>query len=84
MVNLGLISLPQLYETRDGPRYIKGHAVTLAMVAFASILYGCMWLYFAKRNARRSLGLEDKKIEGKTEQEVAEMGDESPRFVFTI
>ena len=58
--------------------------MTLGMVAFASILYGYMWLYFAKRNSRRNIGLEDKKIEGKTEHEVAEMGDESPRFVFTI
>jgi len=54
------------------------------MVAFASIIYACMSLYFTKRNERRSTGLEDKKIEGKTEQEIAEMGDESPRYVFTI
>ena len=58
--------------------------MTLAMVAFASIIYACMSLYFTKRNERRSTGLEDKKIEGKTEQEIAEMGDESPRYVFTI
>ncbi|KAF7508551.1 hypothetical protein GJ744_009100 [Endocarpon pusillum] len=82
--NLSGIMAPFLYENRDGPRYIKGHAVTLGMVAFASILYGYMWFYFARRNSRRSIGLEDKKIEGKTEQEAAEMGDESPRFVFTI
>jgi hypothetical protein len=54
------------------------------MVAFASIVYACMSLYFTKRNERRSAGVEDKKIEGKTEQEIAEMGDESPRYVFTI
>jgi hypothetical protein len=54
------------------------------MVAFASIIYGFMWFYFTKRNSRRSAGLENKKIEGKTEEEIAEMGDKSPRFAFTI
>jgi hypothetical protein len=58
--------------------------VTLAMVGFASVTYGCMSLYFMKRNARRSSGLEDKRIEDKTEEEIGEMGDESPRYVFTV
>jgi hypothetical protein len=58
--------------------------VTLAMVGFATILYGSMVLYFTKRNSRRSAGLENKRIEGLTEEETAELGDESPRFVFTI
>jgi hypothetical protein len=43
-----------------------------------------MSLYFTQRNLRRSAGLEDKTMEGMTEQEIAEMGDESPRYVFTI
>lgn len=58
--------------------------MTLGMVAFASILYACMSLYFARRNLGRSAGQEDRKMEGKTEQEIAEMGDESPRYLFTI
>jgi hypothetical protein len=54
------------------------------MVGFASVLYGCMSLYFRRENLRRSAGLEGKKVEGKTEEEIAEMGDESPRYIFTI
>ena len=75
---------PQLYETREGPRYTKGHAVTLGMVALASIVFASMSVYFMGRNSRRRAGLENKKIEGKTESEIAEMGDESPMYNFII
>lgn len=74
---------PFIYRTGSGPRYILGHAVTLAMVAFATILYTIMWFYFRMRNKRRAQGKEDYKMTGKTVAETAEDGDESPLFVFT-
>jgi hypothetical protein len=54
------------------------------MVAFAVAVYGFMWFYFARVNARRARGEEDYKIEGMTEEQIAELGDDSPRFVYTI
>ena len=56
----------------------------MAMAAMAAVLYGGMWLYFVRRNKNRLAGNEDYKMEGKSEQEIAEMGDESPRFIYTI
>lgn len=56
----------------------------MAMVAWAVLVYGVMWWYLARENKRRAAGLQDHKIEGLTEEEVAEMGDESPKFVYTI
>jgi hypothetical protein len=53
------------------------------MVAMAAIIYAIMWFYFIRQNRRRSAGKQDAKIVGKTEPEIAEMGDENPRFVFT-
>jgi hypothetical protein len=58
--------------------------VTMAMVAWACLCYIVMWLYFARVNARRARGEEDHKIEGLSDDEIAEMGDDSPRFVYTI
>lgn len=58
--------------------------MTLAMVAFASVVYAFMWLYLSRVNARRARGDEDHKIQGMSEQEVKELGDDSPRFVYTI
>ena len=74
---------PFLYKTNDAPRYITGHAVSLAMVAMGVICYALMWYWFRAANKRRAAGKEDYKAEAKTEEEVAELGDESPRFIFT-
>jgi hypothetical protein len=81
--NAGGIGAPFFYLMRDAPRYIKGHAITLALVAFATVLYGLLSLYFSRRNAARRNGNEDYKIAGNSEEEIAELGDESPRFIFT-
>jgi H+/gluconate symporter-like permease len=81
--NAAGISAPFLYPTTDAPRYIKGHAVSLAMVAMAGIIYAIMGAYFFNRNKRRSAGKEDEKLGGKTKEQIAEMGDESPHFVYT-
>lgn len=58
------------------------------------ILPQCFWFkksclneeqwYFARLNARKRAGKEDWKMENKSEEEVAELGDESPKFMYTI
>ena len=63
---------------------MTGHAVTLALVAFSAVIYATMSLYFVKRNRGRREGKEDWKMEGKSEEEVAEMGDENPRYMYVI
>jgi hypothetical protein len=73
----------QLYKTIEAPRFIRGHAVTLSMVAMAGLIFAFMGLYFSRRNKCRLAGDEDTKIAGKSEEDIAEMGDENPRYVFT-
>ncbi|KAF2267637.1 high-affinity nicotinic acid transporter-like protein [Lojkania enalia] len=73
-----------LYPSKEGPRYVRGHAVTMAMVAWACLVYAFMWSYFATVNVRRASGKEDHKVEGLSDDEIAELGDDSPRFVYTI
>lgn len=62
---------------------MRGHTVTLALVAFACAAYGGLWWHFATANARRARGEEDARVAGMTAEEVDELGDESPRFVYT-
>ena len=81
--NAGGIGAPFYYATKDAPRYIKGQAITLGLVACATLLYGFLSLYFTKRNAERREGKEDYKTAGKSEEEIAELGDENPAFIFT-
>ncbi|KAK2786936.1 hypothetical protein FQN53_005882 [Emmonsiellopsis sp. PD_33] len=81
--NVSGVMSPFLYTATDGPRYIKGHAVTLALAGFSAMIYGFMWFHYAKVNKARAAGKEDHKIEGMTEEDIAEMGDRNPRFRYT-
>ena len=58
--------------------------MTLGLVGFASCLYGFMWYWLAKKNQRRQDGKENDRVTGMSEDEIAELGDKSPRFVYTI
>lgn len=53
------------------------------MVAFAIICYSILWFSLDKINTRREKGEEEHLIAGKSDDEIAEMGDDSPRFRFT-
>ncbi|KAI8939606.1 hypothetical protein NX059_003369 [Plenodomus lindquistii] len=73
-----------IYPTRDRPRFVKGHGITMAMVGFAIVCYAVLWFQFRKINSRREKGEEEHLIAGMSDDEVAEMGDDSPRFRYTI
>ncbi|KIW74920.1 hypothetical protein Z517_11691 [Fonsecaea pedrosoi CBS 271.37] len=81
--NAAGIMAPFLYKTDEAPRFVRGQAVSLSMVAMAGGIYVFMGAYFFARNKRRRAGHEDAKMAGKTEEEIAEMGDENPRYMFT-
>ncbi|KAF9507166.1 hypothetical protein BS47DRAFT_1304370 [Hydnum rufescens UP504] len=72
------VMVPFLYT--KAPRFIKGHAVSLAMVAAGTTIYGILWYSYMQVNKARARGDEEKKIVGMTGEEIDEMGDESPRF----
>ena len=76
------MEIRQLYPAAEGPRYIKGHAISLAMGAFAVVGFGTVWVYYIYINGRRASGKEDEKTAGMSEAELEELGDKSPRFIF--
>lgn len=55
----------------------------MAMVGFACICYVVMWVHLERVNKRREEGKEEGLISGMSEEDVAEMGDDSPRFRYT-
>ncbi|KAL2830265.1 histidine phosphatase superfamily [Aspergillus cavernicola] len=73
--NVSGVMSPFLYKTNEGPRYVRGNAVTLSLVGFAGVVYGIMWVYYRRKNKRRDQGLEDEKVSGMTDEEIEEMGD---------
>jgi cbb3-type cytochrome oxidase subunit 3 len=74
----------QIYPTKERPRFIKGHGITMAMVGFAIVCYAVLWFALDRINKRREKGEEEHLITGMSDEEVAELGDESPRFRYTI
>lgn len=77
-----LTNIRQLYPSAQGPRYVKGHAITMSMLIFGVATFGLMWVYYIIVNRRRAEGKEGHKAQGLSDSEVEELGDESPKFVF--
>jgi len=84
MGNASGIMAPFIYPSTDAPRFIKGNAVSLSMVGMATMIYGGMWFWFDRQNKSRSSGEMKAHHQTMTEDELAELGDESPHFVYTI
>lgn len=78
--NCAGVMAPFIYLTKEGPRYTRGHAVTMSLLAVASLIYGFMWYWFSRVNKARDAGERSSKFDDWTEEELAELGDESPHF----
>jgi hypothetical protein len=72
-----------LYKTNEGPRFIKGHAVSMGLVAMSAIIYLAFWAFFHRQNKRKLEGKEDYKVAGMTEEEAEELGEHNPKFLYT-
>ncbi|OAQ66151.2 MFS transporter [Pochonia chlamydosporia 170] len=73
-----------IYPKPDGPRYIRGHAVCLSMVGMGTAIYGFLWFWYSRENGRRERGVVGEKYRDMEEEELMELGDDSPRFRYTI
>lgn len=74
---------PQLYPTKDAPRYVMGHAYSMAMVAMSTAIFLFLWLHFRNANQRKLQGKEDHRIAGLTEEEAEELGEHNPKYMYT-
>ena len=77
----GIISANIYYSP---PRYVEGHAIVLAFLL--TFLFGgslLMTVLLRLENRRRRLGKRDNWVEGKTPEQVREMGDWNPEFIYT-
>lgn len=54
------------------------------MVGMATCMYGFMWFWYSRENKQRQGGRMENKYVDLSDDELAELGDESPRFRYTI
>lgn len=69
----------------DAPRYFQGHGTIIAY-QFVGIFLGSLIMYIGlkRENKKKLAGERDHLIEGKTEDEIHEMGDKRPDFLYTL
>ncbi|KAM0250377.1 hypothetical protein ACHAQJ_008654 [Trichoderma viride] len=70
-----------IYPALDGPRFIRGHVVSLIMVGVGTCIYGSLWFWLWRVNKSR----DDRELPlGLTDEELKELGDDSPHYRYTI
>lgn len=78
------VAAPFLFQNRYEPTYYPGYAATIGLLCVSTTLFTVLHFHWRSVNKSRAEGKEDWKMEGKTDEDVAEMGDRSPRFVNTL
>lgn len=82
--NAAGVPAPFLYTDRYSPRYIPGYSATIGMLIVAMIIHSTLLFHMRNKNKRKLAGLEDWRMEGKTEEEINEMGEHNPRYLYTL
>lgn len=83
--NLNGVVSSNIYRTKDKPKFYLGHAVVLAYMTLflfgGSIITRFM---LQAENKKRAAGKRDHWVEGKTQEQIADLGDERPDFTYTL
>ena len=82
--NCSGVAAPFLYSADMAPTYTAGYGATIGLLALGIVIYSSLHMYFRMKNKRKLSGKENWRIEGKTEEEIAEMGEDNPRYLYTI
>lgn len=53
IANLSMLVSGQLYPSTDGPRYVKGNAISAGLAAVAATLYFSCWMLLRRRNLKK-------------------------------
>ncbi|RYO85981.1 hypothetical protein DL766_007245 [Monosporascus sp. MC13-8B] len=76
---------PFIYLSTYAPRYILGNAVSLSLVGMTTGIHGILWFYYDRQNKKRAAGGPIRaEYETMSEEQLAELGDESPHYRYTI
>lgn len=82
--NAAGVAAPFLYSNDDAPRYYPGYGATIGLLAIGMVIYAGLLLWYKRANKRKLDGLEDWRIEGLTEEQIAELGEHNPKYLYSI
>lgn len=82
--NIGGLIAAWTYMLPDGPEYVKGHALNLGFAGLCLTIVGAAVINLHRENKLKLSGARDYLVEGKTEEEVQDLGHTHPEFYFTL
>lgn len=82
--NASGVSAPFLFSSSYGPTYYPGYGATIGLLAVGLCIYTTLYLWFRNANKRKRGGMEDWRMDGLSEEEVMELGEHNPRYMYTI
>lgn len=83
--NLNGVVSSNIYRQKDKPRFFLGHGVVLAYLTLFLFIGSIITRFMlVAENKKRMAGKRDIWVEGKSEQEVLEMGDKKPDFLYML
>ncbi|EUC30205.1 hypothetical protein COCVIDRAFT_36449 [Bipolaris victoriae FI3] len=82
--NMNGVVSSNIYDPKEKPHYRTGHGIVLGYMALF-LFGGTVFMHFAlkRENSLRLAGKRDHWVEGKSEQEIADLGDMRPDFIYT-
>ncbi|OGM44914.1 MFS transporter [Aspergillus bombycis] len=83
--NLNGIMSSNIYRNADAPNYYPGHGTVLAYLTLFLFIGSISEYFLLKReNRKRRRGDRDHRVAGLTPEEIAQLGDKRPDFIYTI
>lgn len=84
IANAAGVSAPFLFSNQYAPTYYPGYGAMIGLLALQGTLHATVGLYWRHQNKRKLAGKEDWRMEGLTEEEINELGEHNPRYLYSI
>ncbi|RIA89648.1 MFS nicotinic acid transporter Tna1 [Glomus cerebriforme] len=81
--NLGGIIASQIYRPKDAPRYLFGHLLATAFLVTATCISILQYFLFKNINKKKRENPQSF-LEGKSEEQIKNMGDLHPDFIYSL
>lgn len=84
LANYGGAFVSNFYRNQDSPRYVLGHALTLAFVCIGALGMVIAVISYSYTNKKERIALEAGEYDHFSEEELLKMGDKSPYFTYRL
>ncbi|PKK79455.1 MFS general substrate transporter [Rhizophagus irregularis] len=81
--NIGGALASQVYQQKDFPHYFFGHSICLGLLIAATCMSIIQYIVFETLNKRKKENPQSF-LEGKTEEEIENLGDLHPDFIYSL